>query len=58
MKGLGLGGFFVRERESAEREVRDSGEEREKTKYTSYSARVNLHGYCNSLKNLEDFTHF
>ena len=27
----GLGGFFVRERESAEREVRDSGEERKKT---------------------------
>ena len=26
----GLGGFFVRERESAEREVRDNGEEREK----------------------------
>ena len=48
----------VRLREGSESQV----EEREKTikkiKYTRYNARVNLHGYCNSLKILDNFTSF
>ena len=52
-----------RERTAPEREGGESQVERRekkllKTKYTCYSARVNLHGYYSSLKNLEDFTHF
>ena len=43
-------------REEREKLVRT--EINKKTKYTCYSARVNLHRYCSSLKNLEDFIHF
>ena len=45
-------------REGGETQWRGERKNFKKTKYTGNSARVNLHGYCSSFKNLDDFTHF